>query len=539
MMNRLMMKAFKGLLTCLVLSGAANATQIACPNATNPGCLAGFPVEFSGPGIPSDVGNVLFSSPAVVRLGIVADAVKDIVIGTTGGYVIAYHGDGSFLWAYKTGNVPVHSKPAIADIDGDGQLEIVVGVGAAGVVGGGVYVLRRNGTLKCAFTDLDPTYNGGWGIYSSPALAKLDHTRPNEMQAVFGGFDMHIRAMRPDCSLYWDKGRSDLVVDTVWSSPAVYDLDRDGQIDVVIGEDSDDIVINGTQLPAGGLVRAFRGNGAGELPGFPIMLNEVVYSSPAIGDLAGNGQPAIVVGNGRCYDYSACTPQPHPVTEATFAWSRSGSALVGWPYSMPSQSTRKASPALADLDGDGKLETVINTLIKTDTPSTNDVDGYMHVVRSNGTPYPGWPVQPNLAATCSTDVHYGSTTSPIVVDLTGDGVPEIVMSNGVEVMVWDRNGNQLSRTHTDACANPNPAVLVLRTPTGAFNTPTAADLRGNGHIALIVGAAAAGNAPGALYAWEFPNSVASAKNMPWPQFRHDALNTGVYSGDLIFRNGFD
>jgi hypothetical protein len=126
------------------------------------------------------------------------------------------------------------------------------------------------------------------------------------------------------------------------------------------------------------------------------------------------------------------------------------------------------------------------------------------------------------------------------VDLTGDGIPEIAMSNGVEVMVWDRNGNQLSRTHVDACANPNPAVLALRVSTGgAFNTPTAADLLGDGHIALVVGAAASGSNPGALYAWKFPNSVANAKNMPWPQFRHDALNTGVYSGDLIFKNGFD
>ncbi len=522
------------------MAGAVHAGPIACPANSNPACLPGFPLEFSGAGVPPDVGGVVYASPAVARLGLVADNYKDIVIGTSNGYVLAYHANGSFLWAYKTGSIPVNSKPAIADIDGDGVLEVVVSAGMGGMAGGGVYVLRNNGTLKCAFTALDPAY-GGWGIWSSPALARLDPTRPNEMQAVFGGFDMHIRAMRPDCSLYWDKDRDDLVVDTVWSSPAIYDLDRDGQLDVVIGEDSNAVVINGVPTPDGGIVRAFRGNGNGELPGFPIMLDEVVFSSPAIGYLDNSGLPSLVVGNGRCWDFTACTSNPHAVTEATFAWRGNATVLPGWPYAMPQQSARTASPALADLDNDGKPEVVINTLVKTAVPATNDVNGYVHVIRADGTAYPGWPVQPNLAKTCSEDVHYGSTTSPVVVDLTGDGVPEIVMSNGVEVMVWDSHGNQLSRTHVDACANPNPAVLALLTPGGAFGTPVAADLFGDGRISLVVGSTAPGSNParGALYAWKFPNSIASERNMPWPEFRHDMRNNGVYIGDTIFRNGFD
>ncbi len=526
------------LLSLTGFSGVCRAAQIACPLGTNPACIAGFPVEFSGGTIPTDVGYVLFSSPSIAKLGLVADNSKDIVVGTTGGYVIAYHADGTFLWAYKTGSVPILTKPAIADVDGDGVPEIVVGAGSGYVLGGGVYILRNNGTLKCAFTALDPTYNGGLGIESTPALAHLDRARPNEMQIVFGGFDMHIRAMRPDCSLYWDKKTSDGVNDTVWSSPAIYDLDGDGQLDVIIGHDSD--LVAG-QWINGGMVRAFRGNGLGELPGFPIKLNEVIYSSPAIGDITGTGHPAIAVGNGRCWDIVSCAPggNAHAVTEAAFAWNANGTALTGWPYAMPSQSTRTASPALADFDNDGKLETVIDTLVKTADPNTNDKDGYIHVIRSNGTAYPGWPVQPQLAKDCSTDVHWGSTTSPIVADLTGDGIPEIVMSNGVEVMVWDRNGNQLSRTHTDACANPNPAVFALRVPTGAYNTPTAADLFGDGKIELVVGAAASGSNPGALYAWRFASSSATPKNMPWPEFRHDLRNTGVYTSDSIFKNGFD
>src|SRR6185312_6012809 len=175
-------------------------------------------------------------------------------------------------------------------------------------------------------------------------------------------------------------------------------------------------------------------------------------------------------------------------------------------------------PALADFDGDGKLETVANTLIKTSDPATNDRDGWVLVVRSNGAAYPGWPVQPRLPTNCAGgNAHYGTVGSPIVADLDGDGHPEIVMAGALYLTVWNRNGQQISR---DGSTCNDPTKYWLATQNGIYSTPTAADIDGDGHIELVVGGASSNNI-GALYAWRFPTSVATAGNLPWPQFRHD------------------
>ncbi|MEO7326042.1 MAG: FG-GAP-like repeat-containing protein [Dokdonella sp.] len=516
-----------------------DAGQIACPPGTSPACLAGFPVEFSGGAIPTDIGYVRFSSPAVARLGLVADIGKDIVVGTTGGYVIAYHSDGTFLWARKVASVEVPTKPAIADIDGDGVPEIVVGAASSSQNGGGVYVLRNNGTLKCSFTALDAVTGSGNGVYSSPALAHLDRARPLEMQIVFGSWDKHVRALNADCSLWWAKGLSDDIVDTVWSSPAIYDMDNDGQLDVIIGQDSGQGTLPNL-VQVGGQMRVFRGNGIGELPGFPIKLDDVVYSSPAIGDLAGTGHPAIVAGYGRCWDMPSCAPGglTHAVTAATYGWGSNGMPLPGWPYATPNQSSRTVSPALADLDGDGKLETVIGTLVKT---TGTDQDGWLHVIRSDGTAYPGWPRQPFAPLTCSTNQNWLTAFgSPIVVDLDGDGKAEIIMSNSTLLVAWDRNGNQLTAKSPAACSSPATAGWQLLGMSSIHGTPTAADIDGDGKIELVVGTASTLGGPiGALVAWRFPNSVAKPDNMPWSQFHANERNTGVYTPDRIFKNGFD
>ena len=528
----------KRLICALFLLGFAcqveAAVTLPCPTRNhpdvpnNPPCQAGFPSALI------ELGNDLVSnsSPTIVDLN--GDGSPEIVFGTEGGRVVAVKSDGSLMWSYRTGTVPVQSKAAVADIDGDGQLEVIVGAGASSAFGGGIYVISSTGQLKCSFTDLNS--ENPQGMFSSPAVGRLDPSQPTKMQIAVASFDFRFRVLRPDCSVWWQFGVFQYVVDSIWSSPSIVDLDRDGTQDIVIGADSNFHSLPGIVLPDGGMLRAMHGDGSGDLPGFPRVYDDVVYSSPAVGDIRGIGELAISVGTGRCWDLSSCAVV-HPVTKQMLGVQSNGQNLPGWPVATPGESSRIASPALAKYSGINGLVSIFNTL------RNDDINGVVHAIRPNGTELPGWPVQPSIPADClGNSLHWGTQASPLAVNLLGDSDPEIILNAANEFVIWNRAGQQL--TAATGCPDP-PGKLSLWSGSDSFyNSPAVADIDGNGTLE-VVGAGTNSGVPGhsgkyvTVYAWTFPGSVASAANLDWPMFRRDRFNSGVYVSDRIFWNGFE
>lgn len=500
-----------------LLAATSAYAGFSCDPQANPGCPGGFPVQINGD----------FIRQGSVALGdLTGDGLPEIVVGASDGYVHAYTGSGAELWRFDTGAESIEGKPALADIDLDGIVEVVVGVGSTftGSDNGTLFVLNgNNGSEQCRHENVGVIE----GVFSSPALADLDRNDGGRLEIVYGSFDQQVRALHDNCTVLWSRA----VRDTVWSSPAIGDLDRDGDLEVVIGSDA--------HLPDdhdGGFLWVFDGATGADRAGFPLAFNEVIHSSPALGDLDGDGFPDIVVGTGNCYGSNSACGTFHPgVGEYVIAVNRNGVALPGWPKVLPTGRYPVGSPALADLDRDGDLEVVLNTSQRgTGPPQT----GSVFVFDGSATTVSGWPKNPSTAADCvGATVSWASSASPVVADLTGSDDLEILLPSNGEVAVWDRSGNQLSRTSLGGgiCVTQPPGALQLATGWTISGTPAVGDLDGDGDLEVVAaGYAVFNQAPGAIWAWDFNKVGARA---PWPVFRAGQENLGTLPP--FFTDGFE
>ncbi|MEO8688471.1 MAG: VCBS repeat-containing protein [Solirubrobacteraceae bacterium] len=201
------------------------------------------------------------------------------------------------------------------------------------------------------------------------------------------------------------------------ASERLWDVDGDNRLDVVLADASGALhVLDRTGAP----LASFDGGkpvetrvAANVHPGAPgfsrVAPPREALRTPAIGDIDGDLEPEIVDSAG----------------EHVYAWNLDGSPVPGFPvrvnpdFSRPQDRTRSnhvkrgfiASPALADLQGDGALEIAIGAL-----------DQHVYAWNGKGQALSGFPVKLRDPALPGAEI----ITTPAVGDITGDGRPEIV-----------------------------------------------------------------------------------------------------------------
>lgn len=492
---------------------------------------------FTSNNIKLQGGVVVHSSPTLADL--TGDGVPEVIIGTTAQngasankperpiYLTALRGNDTVLWSVQV-DAPINSSPAVGDVDGDGNPEVVITTG--GDVSdrsrqGSLMVFDRNGNLRWRYATVDFYPNDGYpdGAFSSPTLCDVDGN--GKMEIAFGGWDQQIYLFNSDGTPRWQNlnlspGMTPRAGyhngDTIWSTAACADLNSDGQKEIIIGADitGGGILPDGTRPQNGGYIFVFDKDGNVLVRRH---VDETVYSSPAVADLDKDGVPEIIVGTGYFWwdqtgrkktNYVYVFRTDNVFGALPYADPAKLPYASGWPQTTPYPGF--SSPAIADLDGDGDGEVVIAA----GDPFINLGDaipgaGMLHAWHHNGATVAGWPISPK------NDINQDSMIfgSPAIADLDGDGSLEILIAMLFDVHVYSAGGAFKDRL---------PAFYTVA------STPAVGDTNDDGKADIYIGGSNILSDSSSGYLWHFRSTSGSLGDTPWPMFHRNATLDGSY-----------
>ena len=404
-------------------------------------------------------------------------------LGTGLGTVKYYRNNGSptaptFTPVTGTGNplngfvVGASAAPVFADIDGDGDLDAVVGR-----EGGTVGFYRNDGTATTPnFTPVTGTGNplNGFNVGSKAVPTLVDIDNDGDLDAFVGEISGTVKYYRNDGSPTaptftpvtgtgnplnaFDVGK--------YAAPTFADIDNDGDLDAFVGGYD-------------GTVRFYRNDGTATAPTFVAIagtgnpLNGFVVgggggnAAPTFADIDNDGDLDAFVGDfsGTVVFYrnngSPTAPNFTPVPET-------GDPLNG--FNVGSH----AAPTFVDIDNDGDLDAFVG-----------EYYGTVRFYRNDGT-----ATAPTFVAVTGTgdplngfDVSYYAV--PTFVDIDGDGDLDAFVGEYFGTVKYYRNdGTATNPTFVAVTGTGNP---LNGFDVGSYAAPTFADIDNDGDLDAFVG----------------------------------------------------
>ena len=260
------------------------------------------------------------------------------------------------------------------------------------------------------------------------------------------------------------------------SSPATGDINRDGQLELVI-QSADSIIVYD---PAGRII-----------PGFPKRFGgSSTQQYPVLGDINQDQRIEIVFN----------------LNTQLFAIDDTGGILTGFPKTLTGSYAN--SPVLGDIDSDGYPEIVV---VSGAFPNFSEIS----VFRYDGTPVSGFPRRLNNRI-------FRSFNEPVIGDINGDSLPEIVMGFEVEntfeeVHALTYNGNEVEGW---------PKRLREIYGYGITGSPVLGDFDSDSDVDMAISSNAYWMASTDIYIWDL-NQPYISEAMPWPTQRHDINRTAL------------
>ncbi len=392
---------------------------------------------------------------------------------------------------------------AVDDLDGNGTLETIVGR-ASGGNDQQVAVYNSNGALRAGWpAPANGAPGFGAGMYNENlTIGDLDG---NGVKEIFAPTDTHyITALNPDGSQIGTNAQYDNAFNPM--GPKFW-----RQVGVHVDQAAD--------------LAGFAVCGVQHRPNFANM-------GPANGDFDGDGTLELAF-PGDAYD---CALGDGPPPEGDYAilpwilkrdrsrWSGSGYDWTVIPTPKPGSlplsedfdliENSVSNAVIADLDGDGQREFIYPAY-----------DGKMHAWWLDKTQHGNWPY-----TVPGTGFRFAS--EPVVADLNGDGQAEVIFTS------WGQKDTATrGQLHVlDSMGNSLFAIdLPDSFPTGDWNgglpAPTIANIDGDADYELVVG-----TSQGGVVAYDLPGTAAA--RIQWGTGRGSYRRTGLQPEE-IFNDGFE
>jgi hypothetical protein len=373
------------------------------------------------------------------------------------------------------------NPPLVIDVTGDGKDEIVAPVGKWNILYENdvpesvvvLHVLTSTGEEVAGFPAYSRYGHFTTSTYSSPSAGDIDNDGKVEILLPIMTIDSEKE--KPITRIYiWNNDGS---IATIIQLPAgvtpafspivLEDLDKDKDLEIILGVSISNTTKGGVYIydHEGKEVTHWEvkldTNFVELIPEGELDLHFYKTIYLAVGDIDNNGEVEIV---GVTYD------------SKVYAWKRDGSLLPNFPTQkliplepipeglLPGIETHPL--ALADLDNDKDLEIIV--------AYSYGVDGGVAVFHHTGEKMEGWPKE---GLEC---VKY-----PTIGDLDGDGDLEIVVTTGTPTYYFGSENNRIYAFHHtgeyvegfDPCRLPTVANM---------NSPVIADITGDGVPEIII-----------------------------------------------------